>query len=128
MNIPHQYIGIIDTNESNLENDIKSLSSNFNTKLVLGFISPHINFENVSRKIKSLFSKDVKVVLTTTAGELCTFNLEQKRDNLYNDASSTWENIVLQAFSDEIIDQVEILTIPLHSENITTQTIISTKV
>ena len=123
MNIPHQYIGIIDTNESNLENDIKALSSNFNTKLVLGFISPHINFENVSRKIKSLFSKDVKVVLTTTAGELCTFNLEQKRDNLYNDASSTWENIVLQAFSDEIIDQVEILTIPLHSENITTQTI-----
>ena len=34
-----------------------------------------------------------------------------------------WDNIVLQAFSDEIIEQVEILTIPLHSENITTQTI-----
>ena len=59
----------------------------------------------------------------TTAGELCTFNLEQKRDYIYNDASSTWDNIVLQAFSDEVIDQIEILTIPLHSENITTQTI-----
>ena len=123
MNIHHKYIRIIDTKESNLENDIKLLSNDFNTKLVLGFISPHINFENVSKKIKSFFPNDVKVVLTTSAGELCTFNLEQKREHLYNDASGVWDNIVLQAFSDEIIDQVEILTIPLHSENITTQTI-----
>lgn len=123
MNIHHKYIRIIDTKESNLENDIKLLSNDFNTKLVLGFISPHINFENVSKKIKSFFPNDVKIVLTTSAGELCTFNLEQKREHLYNDASGVWDNIVLQAFSDEIIDQVEILTIPLHSENITTQTI-----
>lgn len=123
MNIPHKYIRIVDTKESNLENDIKSLTNEFNTKLVLGFLSPHINFENVSKKIKSLFSHEVKVILTTTAGELCTFNLEQKREHIYNDASSTWDNIVLQVFSNEMIEQVEILTIPLHSENITTQTI-----
>jgi hypothetical protein len=123
MNLTHKYIRIIDTKESKLEDDIKLLSNDFNSKLVLGFVSPHINFENVSKKIKSLLPNDVKVVLTTTAGELCTFNLEQKRDNLYNDASGVWDNIVLQVFSDEIIEQVEILTIPLHSENITTQTI-----
>ncbi|PUE66031.1 methyl-accepting chemotaxis protein [Arcobacter caeni] len=123
MNNPLKYIRIVDTKEANLENDIKSLSNDFNTKLILGFISPHINFENVSKKIKSAFSNDVKIVLSSTAGELCTFNLEQKKDNLYKDASGVWDNIVLQAFSDEIIDQVEILTIPLHSENITTQTI-----
>lgn len=123
MNEDHKYIRVIDTKEQKLEEDIKLLSNDFNTKLILGFISPHINFENVSRKIKALFSSNVKVILTTSAGELCTFNLEQKREHLYNDASGVWDNIVLQAFSDEIIDQVEILTIPLHSENITTQAI-----
>lgn len=124
MNISHKYIRIIDTKEWKIEEDIKKLlSDDFNIKLILGFVSPHINFENVSKKIKSLLPNDVKVVLITTAGELCTFNLEQKRDYIYNDASSTWDNIVLQAFSDEVIDQIEILTIPLHSENITTQTI-----
>ena len=46
------------------------------------------------QKIKSLLPNDVKVVLMTTAGELCTFNLEQKRDYIYNDASSTWDNII----------------------------------
>lgn len=123
MNIHHKYIRIVNTKESNLENDIKQLSSDFSPKLVLGFISPHIDFQNVSKKIKSAFANDVKIVLSSTAGELCTFNLNEKRDYLYNDASGVWDNIVLQAFSDEIIEQVEILTIPLHSENITTQTI-----
>ncbi|MDD2896890.1 MAG: methyl-accepting chemotaxis protein [Aliarcobacter sp.] len=123
MNIHHKYIRIVNTKESNLESDIKQLSSEFSPKLVLGFISPHIDFQNVSRKIKSAFENDVKIVLSSTAGELCTFNLNEKRDSLYNDASGVWDNIVLQAFSDEIIEQVEILTIPLHSENITNQTI-----
>ena len=123
MNNPLKFIRIVETKEANLENDIKSLSNDFNAKLILGFISPHINFENVSKKIKSAFSNDVKIVLSSTAGELCSFNLDKKRDSLYNDASGVWDNIVLQAFSDEIIDQVEILTIPLHSENITSQTI-----
>ena len=123
MNNPLKFIRIVETKEANLENDIKSLSNDFNAKLILGFISPHINFENVSKKIKSAFSNDVKIVLSSTAGELCSFNIDKKRDSLYNDASGVWDNIVLQAFSDEIIDQVEILTIPLHSENITSQTI-----
>ncbi|MDD2886892.1 MAG: methyl-accepting chemotaxis protein [Aliarcobacter sp.] len=123
MNIHHKYIRIVNTKESDLLNDIKQLSSDFTPKLVLGFISPHIDFQNVSKKIKSAFSNDVKIVLSSTAGELCTFNLNEKRDSLYNDASGVWDNIVLQAFSDEIIEQVEILTIPLHSENITNQTI-----
>lgn len=123
MNIHHKYIRIVNTKETDLLNDIKQLSSDFTPKLVLGFISPHIDFQNVSKKIKSAFSNDVKIVLSSTAGELCTFNLNEKRDSLYNDASGVWDNIVLQAFSDEIIEQVEILTIPLHSENITNQTI-----
>ena len=91
--------------------------------MVLGFISPHLNFEVISKKIKSVFPDETKVVLTTTAGELCTFDLDKKKDSLYHEANGSWQNIVLQSFSEDIIDKVEVLTIPLFSENITSQTI-----
>ena len=124
MDINSKYIRILDTKIVTLEEDIKKLlSEDFDSKLVLGFISPHLDFELTSKKIKSLFSSNTKVILTTTAGELCSFSLEEKKQNLYNDASNTWENIVLQIFSDEVIEKLDILTIPLHSENITSQTI-----
>ena len=85
--------------------------------MVLGFISPHLNFEVISKKIKSVFPDETKVVLTTTAGELCTFDLDRKKDLLYHEANGSWQNIVLQSFSEDIIDKVEILTIPLFSPN-----------
>jgi hypothetical protein len=121
----NDFIKVVNLEENDISADvINNLYFNDNApKLVLGFISPHINFESISRKIKSLFPSSTKLVLTTTAGELCTFNFDKKRDYLYNDASATWKNIVLQSFSDEIIDKVEILTVPLFSENITSQNI-----
>ena len=125
-NSSSKFIKIVDTNENQLNEEIiKNLNFENDSapKLVLGFISPHINFDSISRKIKSLLPSSTKLLLSTTAGELCTFNLNEKRDALYHDASSTWNNIVLQSFSEDIIDQVEILTVPLFSENIANQTI-----
>ena len=120
-NIENEFIRILDTNDSNLEDRISSLFFGENApKLVLGFISPHLNFEIISKKIKSSFPSETKVILTTTAGELCTFDLNTKKDSLYHEANNPWQNIVLQSFSEDII---EILTIPLFSENITSQTI-----
>jgi hypothetical protein len=123
-NFGNEFIRILDTNDTNLHDELDGLF--FDTvapKLVLGFVSPHLNFDVISRKIKSSFPSDTKVILTTTAGELCTFNLDEKRDSLYHEANSSWQNIVLQSFSEKIIDKIEILTIPLFSENITSQTI-----
>ncbi|PLY07320.1 MAG: chemotaxis protein [Arcobacter sp.] len=119
------FIKIVDTNESDLsESTLQDLYFEGNApKLVLGFISPHINFSQISRMIKASLPTETKVVLATTAGELCTFNLEHKKDSLYHDASSPWNNIVLQAFSADMIEQVEVLTVPLFSENITEQRI-----
>ena len=123
-NIENEFIRILDTNDSNLEDRISSLFFGENApKLVLGFISPHLNFETNSKKIKSSFPSETKVILTTTAGELCTFDLNTKKDSLYHEANNPWQNIVLQSFSEDIIDKIEILTIPLFSENITSQTI-----
>ncbi|RWS46907.1 hypothetical protein CKA56_16510, partial [Arcobacter venerupis] len=62
-------------------------------------------------------------MFTTTARELCTFNIYKKRDKLNNDASSTWDDILLHSFRNEIIDADAISTIELFSKNITEQTI-----
>lgn len=124
-NIPSNYIKILDTTYDKIsENELQSLYFDGNApRLVLGFISPHVSFAQAAKKIKSSFPSGTKVVLSTTAGELCTFNLEEKKNSLYHDASTTWENIVLQSFSADMIDEVEVLSIPLFSENIATQTI-----
>lgn len=120
-----EYIKVLTTDEISLnESVVKQLYFEESApRLVLGFVSPHINFDSNARKIKSMFPSNTKVVLTTTAGELCTFDVEQKRDSLYLDASSTWNNIILQSFSAEMIEDLEVLSIPLFSENITEQTI-----
>ena len=123
-NIENDFIRVLDTDDTNLQDRINSLFFGENApKLVLGFISPHLNFETISKKFKSVFPDETKVVLTTTAGELCTFDLDRKKDLLYHEANGSWQNIVLQSFSEDIIDKVEVLTIPLFSENITSQTI-----
>ncbi len=121
----NKYLKVINTNSKNLDESlIKELYfEEKSPKLVLGFISPHLDFYNIANYIKSSFPSSTKVVLTTSAGELCTFNLDKKRENLYHEAPTSWDNIVLQSFSDDIIEEVGILTIPLFSENIASQTI-----
>ena len=119
------FLKVINTDSSklndNILNDLKF--ENNNPKLVLGFVSPYLDFQQISSRIRSFFPSSTKVVLSTTAGELCTFNLDNKRDSLYHETSESWDNIVLQSFSDEMIEDVEILTIPLFSEDIATQSI-----
>jgi len=118
-NLKGEYLKIVNTQEGDLANTINKLYFGSNApSLVLGFISPYLNFSNISSKIKSLFPNSTKVILLTTAGELCSYNIDEKRDILYNDASSTWNDIVLQSFSQDMIDKVEILSVPLFSENL----------
>lgn len=79
-------------------------------KFVLGFISPTLNLNEVSMMLKSKFERDVKIILTTTAGELCSGR------QLYIDANDDRESIVLQIFTDEIINQVDVLTVKLFKD------------
>lgn len=118
-----EYIKTVNATESDLnETLIKSLYfDEIAPSYVLGYVSPHIDFHGISKKIKSMFPQSTKVVLLTTAGELCNFNIDEKRGVLYNDASSTWENIVLQSFSSQMIESVEVLSIPLFSEDLSEQ-------
>ena len=91
----------------------KLLFENEKVSLVVGFISPHLNFSDISRKIKDFFSYDTKVILCSTAGELCTFSAGESTNGLYQDTNGSWDDIVLSSFSSFMIDKVHIESIEL---------------
>ncbi|MBI9108868.1 MAG: FIST C-terminal domain-containing protein [Spirochaetales bacterium] len=81
------------------------------TRLILGFISPDIDFREASARIKNI-SGNIPLILTSTAGELCNIS-NGGRHPLYNPADENRQSIVLQCFSSDIIDDVDIHSIEL---------------
>lgn len=79
--------------------------------LILGYVSPDIDLENVKQKIADIYNG--AMILTSTAGEL---NSQSKQ--LYQTAESNRQSIVLQIFSKQLIDEVSIETIPLPCDDI----------
>ncbi len=96
--------------------------------LIIGYVSPRISLASVKSTLQSL--SVAKLVLTSTAGELCSDQVSKKdpnlrtlnRDNnLYLD--NTENHIVLQLFSATLIDNISIHTIPLPCEDIRNNTV-----
>lgn len=81
------------------------------TRIILGFISPDIDFREASTRIKNI-SGNIPLILTSTAGELCNIS-NSGRHPLYNPADENRQSIVLQCFSSDIIDNVDIHSIEL---------------
>lgn len=81
--------------------------------LVIAYVSPHLDFENTMRRLKSAMPFAKKVMGVMTAGELSTC-----QSSLYHSAEGHWDNIVLQSFSSEIFTHVEIRSVPLLCEDI----------
>jgi len=80
--------------------------------LILGFVSPHIDIDTVARTLRSRFP-DTPISLSSTAGELCNAG-----GKLYCDADGTWDNVVLQLFTPVLINQVEVVKVPLESADL----------
>ncbi|MBJ7550625.1 methyl-accepting chemotaxis protein [Marinomonas ostreistagni] len=83
------------------------------TQLILAFISPHVDFESTVKKIQSATPFCSNIIGVMTAGEL-----NSCKSNFYQAADNTWDNIVLQSFSDQLFADVSIQTIPLHCEDL----------
>jgi signal transduction histidine kinase len=113
-----KYIKNIKLNSTQI--DDKNLSNlifpNNKTKLVIGYLSPNLDFYKISKQIKSYFSSDVKIILASSAGELC--NIDKKQKNLYLETDSDWDTVVLQSFSSDMISSVEVFTVPLKNEDL----------
>ena len=101
------------TSARDLNDKLSSLS--FEPVYLTGFVSPHIDLDQVARTISSRFP-NAKISLCTTSGELSSSN-----DSLYCAAGNQWDRIVLAMFDSSVIKSAEVVHIPLHSEDIREQ-------
>lgn len=114
----NQTIKISQLKYSQLHNFDKSslLFEEHETALILGYLSPDIDFKGTAGEIKSMFP-DIPVVLTSTAGELCSPD-GSLRNSCYIPAEEERQCIVLQAFSSELIEQIDIYSVNLHNKDL----------
>nr|WP_052074459.1 methyl-accepting chemotaxis protein [Shewanella mangrovi] len=82
------------------------------TALVIAYISPHCDFANVSRKLKQAMPYAEQLISIMTAGELGGGH------QLYHDTPTSWDGIVLHAFSKHIISHMSVHSVPLYSDDI----------
>jgi hypothetical protein len=83
----------------------------------IGFISPHLDFRAVTRQIQSQLGPGTRFVAVSTAGELSS-GPDHSGRSLYCAAPATWSTVVLQLFSRELVSDVSLHTVPLHSQDI----------
>lgn len=77
--------------------------------LIIGFVSPHINIDDVAKSIKRAKPK-AKLLLCSSAGELCH---DARNAGMYCDAPAQWDGVVLQVFDALMVEDVEILNVDL---------------
>ena len=87
-------------------------------KLIIGFVSPHLNFANVVQKLKSALPREVHLVLSTSAGELCSIDGDKQTTSLYSKNEGAWDQVVLQGFSVDMIEEVKTYSVSLKNEDI----------
>jgi len=105
--------------EQSISTAFKTIS--FKPKVVLGFVSPSLDFNAIASKLKQALPAETTLILSTTAGELCSLHGETPLSSLYSSAGAgEGDNIVLMLFSPEMISDVYVASIPLKSEDIAT--------
>ncbi|MBI1201161.1 MAG: histidine kinase [Rhodopseudomonas sp.] len=85
--------------------------------LAIGYISPHLDFHDVTLRIKARLGAGVRFVAVSTAGELASGPDPDGR-SLYCAAPASWSSVVLQLFSPALIADVSLHTVDLHSRDI----------
>ncbi len=93
-----------------LERELQALR--FTPVLITGFVSPHVDLDQVARRIKQRFPSAV-ISLCTTSGELCN-----GASQLYCSTGERWDRLVLQLFDSSVIASAEVVMVPLECEDI----------
>ncbi len=84
------------------------------TSLVVGFVSPHVDFKQVSSTLRRLIPEQTSLLLISTAGELCSTGAGSP----YCGADGAWDRVVLQSFSRDLIAQTSVHKVPLPNDDI----------
>ncbi|WPC73099.1 methyl-accepting chemotaxis protein [Vibrio porteresiae] len=99
------------TSEVQLQKDLQKIP--FTPHLIVGFTSPNSNTDAIAKRLKTTFPQS-HVVLSSCAGTLSNTNSQE----LYQATVGQWQDIVLQCYSESLISDVEILSVPLGSEDL----------
>ncbi|WP_051340851.1 ATP-binding protein [Azospirillum halopraeferens] len=83
-------------------------------RVVLGFVSPHLDADTVVRTVGAGLPDGTVLVLLSTAGELCPC----ETGGVYLPARGVWDSLVLLAFSRALFQDASVHAVPLHSEDI----------
>jgi len=83
--------------------------------LIMGFVSPDLSIPEVAQTIKREVPSTTKVILMTTSGELCR---PQGSRSLYCEAPDGRAKVLLQAFSNRMIESLHIMSIPLPNDDL----------
>lgn len=103
----------LSVNSINADNLSSLKFKHANIALVIAFVSPHVDFVSTINKIKSALPDANNVIGVMTAGELSSC-----QGGLYHAANQSWDNVIVQSYSDEVFNQVCVKTIPLHCDDI----------
>lgn len=87
--------------------------NNAQAAFVIAFISPNLDFKQTAQALKQAMPFAQQFVAIMTAGELSSC-----RSSFYHEANGQWDNIVVQSYSSELFDAVELRTVALHCEDI----------
>ena len=83
--------------------------------LMMGFVSPDLSVPDIARTIKQEIPSTTKLILMTTSGELCRC---QSNQTLYCEAPEGRAKVLLQTFSNRMIEAVQIISIPLPDDDL----------
>lgn len=82
--------------------------------LMLGFVSPDLSLDEVAATLKRELPQSTKLLLMTTAGELC----HTGNTPLYQPAPEQRSRILLQSFSNRMIAQTYTMSVPLPNKDL----------
>ena len=106
-------IRVIQT-DSNLTNfSSKNLQHPTQAGLVIAYVSPYINFNNLCSRLKQICD-EIPLIAVTTAGEL--FGDGSSNKSIYIESRENRDNVVLQIFPSSLFESVNIYTVNLYSE------------
>ncbi|WP_188129495.1 FIST N-terminal domain-containing protein [Rhizobium sp. RU20A] len=79
------------------------------------YVSPHVDFAAVCKLVRER-AGTVPFVATTTAGELC--GGPQAPGPLYCRGGDSWDNVIVQIFSPDLLGAISVQTVPLANADI----------
>jgi hypothetical protein len=81
--------------------------------LALAFISPHVDFADVTIRLKAM-AGGARLIAVSTAGELCS----QASSPLYRPTGERWASLTVQIFPPDLFEAVSIHAVELHNDDI----------